>query len=237
MKTLVVIPTFNEKENLAETVHALFEACRDDVHALIVDDSSPDGTGKVADELVNKHNGRLQVIHREEKLGLGSAYLEGFRHGLTHKYAAICEMDADGSHDPRALPSLLKRSRIDKLVIGSRYVEGGVIEGWGLHRKIMSSAANGFARRVLRLRTRDVSAGFRCYGADVAKTIVNRGVVSSGYAFQEEALYITERVGMEVIEVPITFRDRKKGRSKLSLKDIKEFVAVVLHLRKKEGVT
>src|SRR5512142_2276400 len=187
MKSLVVIPTYNERENVETIVLAVLAAGGEGTDVLVVDDASPDGTGALADALAETHPGRVSVLHRQGKLGLGSAYLEGFRLGLGRGYDAVCEMDADGSHDPSALPLLLAEAeRGADVAIGSRRVAGGQVVGWGPHRHLMSGGAMALSRLALGLRTKDVTSGFRCYRADVARALLSMPIRSNGYAFQEE---------------------------------------------------
>ncbi len=236
MKTLIVIPTYNERENLEMLVVSVLGLRVQNLAILIVDDASPDGTGALADTLVQMHPERISVMHREGKRGLGSAYLDGFRIGIERGFEAICEMDADGSHDPTALPRLIdeiEQGSAD-VTIGSRRVPGGETIGWGPHRHLMSRGAMLFARFVLGLRTHDVTSGFRCYRASVIKQLLDRVIVSNGYAFQEETLFYCEKLGFRVSEVPIIFRDRTRGQSKLSWSEVPEFFVTVLRLRRRQ---
>lgn len=237
MKTLVIIPTYNERENLEALALRVLGETAQDTHLLIVDDGSPDGTGYIADSLVSAHPERVQVMHRGAKNGLGSAYLAGFRYALDAGYDAACEMDADGSHDPTALPALIAAvaGGAADLVIGSRRVPGGRIIGWGPHRHFMSAAAANFSRLALGLKTHDVTAGFRCYRASVLRSLIDSNLSSDGYAFQEEAAFHTERLGFRVSEIPIIFRDRTAGKSKLTWKEIPAFFGTILRLLRKYG--
>ena len=233
MKTLVVIPTFNEKENLGAIAAGIFRHAPPDTAILVVDDNSPDGTGALADELARLYAGRLFVRHRQGKLGLGSAYLDGFRYGLEHGFEALCEMDADGSHDPAALPQLIAAVADGAdVAIGSRRVPGGRTEGWGPHRDLMSRSAMGLTRLALGLRTRDVTAGFRCYRAAAAAELLKLPIRSSGYAFQEEMIFYSERLGFRIKEIPIVFRDRRFGVSKLTPAEVRKFFTIIWHLRR-----
>lgn len=236
MRTLVVIPTYNERENVGSAVARLLALGRADLAVLIVDDASPDGTGALADALAQTHPDQVSVLHRTGKLGLGSAYVQGFRAGLAAGAEIICEMDADGSHDPDALPALL--AEIDRgadVVIGSRRVPGGSTRGWGAHRHLMSAGATAFARLALGLATKDVTSGFRCYRRPLVEALLKEEVASDGYAFQEETLFHCERLGARVREVPITFRDRIRGESKLSWSEVPAFFAAVVRLRRRFG--
>ena len=234
MKTLVVIPTYNERENIEMILMRILNLGVPDLHVLVVDDASPDGTGHFVDAFSCANPGVVQVIHRTEKSGIGSAYLAGFRYGIDHGFEVMCEMDADGSHDPGTLPSLIEKISSDSadVVIGSRRVRGGEIVGWGPHRHMMSHAAMLFARLALGLQTRDVTSGFRCYRTSVVKQLLHRTIRSNGYAFQEETVFYCEKLGFRIQEVPIVFKDRTKGNSKLSWKDIFEFFATIQRLRK-----
>jgi dolichol-phosphate mannosyltransferase len=233
MKTLVVIPTYNERSNLVTLVARILVLDVPDLAVLVVDDSSPDGTGVAADTLAAAHRGKVFSLHRPGKLGLGTAYLDGFRWGVAHGFDALCEMDADGSHDPDALPALVgavERGVAD-VAIGSRRVRGGTTIGWGPHRHLMSHGAMSFSRLALGLRTRDVTSGYRCYSSATVRELLGRKILSNGYAFQEETLYYCEKLGFRVREIPIVFRDRTIGRSKLSWREVPEFFATIRRLR------
>jgi dolichol-phosphate mannosyltransferase len=235
MRTLVIIPTYNERENIGTVVVSFLEATNADVAVLIVDDASPDGTGELANVLSMQHSDRVFVLHRKGKLGLGSAYLAGFRYALDRGYDAVCEMDADGSHDPHALPRLIALvEQGADLAIGSRRVPGGNVVGWGPHRHLMSSGAMSVARLALGLKARDVTSGFRCYRAALAAELLAQPIVSNGYAFQEETLFYAERLGYKVVETPIVFRDRLHGQSKLSLKEVTQFFSIIVTLLTKK---
>jgi dolichol-phosphate mannosyltransferase len=232
MKPLVVLPTYNERENLESVVTQVMNE-EGNWSVLVVDDNSPDGTGDVAEGLALRYPGRVHVLHRSGKLGLGSAYLEGFRHAIGRGFDPVCEMDADGSHDPSVLPKFLERvSKGAQVVIGSRRVAGGKIVGWKPHRHFMSRGAMELTKIALGLKTKDVTSGFRCYRADAVTMILEAPIESDGYAFQEEVLFHCEKWGLRIEEVPIVFRDRRRGSSKLSRKDIAEFFSVVWRLRR-----
>jgi len=233
MKTLVVIPTYNERENIESILTSILHSGSADVSILVVDDASPDGTGRLADEISVNHPGRVFVMHRPAKSGLGSAYLDGFRFGLERGFEALCEMDADGSHDPAALPLLI--AAVEKgadVAVGSRRVRGGRVTGWGPHRHLMSWGAMTFAKIALGLKTNDVTSGFRCYRAPVAAAILRLPIASSGYAFQEETIYYCEKMGFRVREIPIVFRDRVRGSSKLSFSEVPAFFRTIFRLRR-----
>lgn len=221
-RTLVVIPTFNELENLPLILGRLHKA-QPDVHVLVVDDSSPDGTGKLADELASQDPERLHVMHRTAKAGLGAAYLAGFAWGLSRQYTVLVEMDADGSHAPEQLYLLL--DAVDDgadLAIGSRYVRGGAVRNWPWHRRALSKTANTYARLLLAVGIRDVTAGYRAYRREVLEKIDLAAVDSRGYCFQVDLTWRTVNSGFTVVEVPITFTEREFGVSKMSGSSIRE---------------
>jgi glycosyltransferase involved in cell wall biosynthesis len=230
MKTLVVIPTYNERENLAGLVEHIL-ALPVSVDVLVVDDNSPDGTGQLADQLAADRPNRVFVLHRPSKNGLGTAYFDGFQWGLKHRYDALCEMDADGSHDPADLPDLIGAVEDGAdLAIGSRRVRGGRIVGWNAWRHLMSWGANTISRLLLRLKTKDVTAGFRCIRADLIRRVLTAVPAAGGYAFQEESLFMFERSGARIFETPVVFVDRRKGSSKLGRQEIKEFFQTIVRL-------
>jgi dolichol-phosphate mannosyltransferase len=216
----LILPTYNEAENLEPIVRRSLDVIRDaasDGHrVLVVDDASPDGTGAIADRLAEELPDEVEVLHRAAKLGLGQAYLAGFRRALDAGAALICEMDADFSHDPADLARLLRAADDADLVVGSRYVAGGQIEGWGLMRRIVSRGGCWYAERVLGVDVRDLTGGFKCYRREVLEAIELDTVRSQGYAFQVELTYRAVRNGFRVREIPIVFRDREVGRSKMS---------------------
>jgi dolichol-phosphate mannosyltransferase len=216
-RALVVIPTFNERENLPVIVERL-HAALPGIHLLVVDDSSPDGTGEVADGLAAEDaRNRVHVLHRVEKDGLGKAYLAGFAWGLDRDYATIIEMDADGSHAPEQLHRLLDAVNDGAdLVIGSRYVPGGQLVNWPRHREMLSRGANTYARLALGARVHDITAGFRAYRRQVLDKIELDTVESAGYCFQIDLAWRAVRAGFDVREVPITFTEREIGESKMS---------------------
>ena len=226
-RTLVIIPTFNERENLPLIVSRV-HAARQDVHILIVDDGSPDGTGELADELALADTDRVHVMHRTSKAGLGAAYLAGFAWGLNREYSVLVEMDADGSHAPEQLHRLL--DAIDAgadLVIGSRYVDGGTVRNWPWRRWALSWTANTYARVALAIGIHDITAGYRAYRREVLEAIDLDGVDSKGYCFQIDLTRRTLNNGFVVGEVPITFTERELGVSKMSGSNIREAVVKV----------
>jgi dolichol-phosphate mannosyltransferase len=229
-KVLIVVPTYNERDNLKALVRAVFEQVPS-AHLLVVDDASPDGTGELADDLRDRDS-RIRVIHRPGKLGLGTAYVVGFRYGLARDYTYIIEMDADFSHDPKYLPRLLERARAGAdLVQGSRYVQGGGTENWGLGRRVLSRGGSLYARTILGVPVRDLTGGFKCFRRRVLETLDLDAVRSEGYSFQIEMTYRTIREGFRVEEVPITFVDRRVGQSKMSKNIFMEAIWMVWSLR------
>lgn len=226
-EVLVVLPTYNEKDNLERVVTAVRHLGHD---VLIVDDSSPDGTGEIGDRLAAADSG-IRVLHRESKLGLGSAYEDAFRIGLAEGSRLFVEMDADGSHRPQDLDAIVEAARgCGGLAVGSRYIRGGQIVGWSPHRLLLSRAANVYCRVLLRLRTHDCTSGFRCYTRELLSEIKLDDVVSQGYSFQIEMVHRTVKLGYPVVEVPIRFEERVAGRSKVSRGEIRRALLTVLRL-------
>ena len=229
-RALVCIPTYNERENIEAIARAAL-AADPRIDLLIIDDNSPDGTGRIADELAAA-DPRAHVLHRPHKQGLGRAYLDGFRWALERGYAFILEMDADFSHDPRYLPGFLDRAEAGvDLILGSRYVPGGGTVNWGLGRKLVSRAGSLYARTILGLRQRDLTGGFKCFRRGVLESIDLASVRSSGYAFQIELTYRTIQKGFSVMEIPIVFEDRRVGQSKMTGQIVLEALAMVWKLR------
>lgn len=216
LRTLVIIPTYNELENLPIILGRLFEAAPE-VNVLIMDDNSPDGTGQLADDIAASDQ-RVSAQHRTGKLGLGSAYLQGFEWGLEQGFDRLVEMDADGSHPPSALPALIEASRRGDtgLVIGSRWVKGGSVVNWPKRREILSRGANLYARLMLGIKVKDATAGFRVYRADVLRSLELTSIESKGYCFQIDMTLRTLDAGVRVVELPIEFREREIGESKMS---------------------
>jgi dolichol-phosphate mannosyltransferase len=227
----VVLPTYDEADNIVG-ISAAILAALPRATLLVVDDGSPDGTGVMADELAAA-DGRVRVCHRAAKQGLGRAYLDGFRVALAGGASAVVQMDADWSHDPGLLPSLVAPVLSDEadLVIGSRYVKGGGVVDWGIGRRFVSRAGSLFARTVLALSPQDLTGGFKAWRASTLGAIPFAGVHAGGYVFQIEMTYRASRAGARVREVPIVFRDRRAGQSKMSRKIIVEALLVVLQLR------
>jgi dolichol-phosphate mannosyltransferase len=229
-RTLVVIPTYNEQDNLEPLLDAIHRFV--DLDVLIVDDGSPDGTGAIADRLAAADR-RIRVLHRHGKQGLGTAYLAGFAQAIERGYERVCEMDADFSHPPWDLPRLVHASAAAELVIGSRYVKGGNTVGWDRRRRLLSRGANLYTRLLLASGIRDNTAGFRCYHTAALRQLDLNAVAAQGYAFQIEMAYRMVRAGFRVREIPIHFVDRQVGRSKMSGKIAREALLLVPRLRGK----
>jgi dolichol-phosphate mannosyltransferase len=229
-RTLVVVPTYNERDNLEPLVAAIHAYL--DVDILIVDDGSPDGTGALADQLA-AHDPRVRVQHRQGKQGLGTAYLAGFATAIAEGYERVCEMDADFSHPPWDLPRLVFASEEAELVIGSRYVRGGCTVGWTAWRRLLSRGANLYARLLLGAHLQDMTAGFRCYHTAALCRLDLAKVSAQGYGFQIEMAWRMLRAGCRVQEVPIHFVDRRVGKSKMSGAIAREALLLVPRLRRK----
>jgi dolichol-phosphate mannosyltransferase len=227
---LMIVPTYNERENIRQLVSEL-RSLPIDVHVLVVDDGSPDGTGVIADEMAAQDPG-VAVLHRSGKLGLGTAYKAGFAYGLARPYQYICTMDADFSHNPASLPALVEKAAAgDDLVIGSRYVPGGGVVGWPAGRKLLSAVANRMAHLFLGIAARDCTAGFRCYRRVVLETIPLDSIFSGGYSFLIEMAFHCEAAGFRIGEVPITFVNRTQGASKISKLEIYKAMYTLVRLR------
>jgi len=229
-RALVCLPTYDERENLAPMVEAVLAAAPG-LEILVVDDNSPDGTGRLADELAATRP-RLHVLHRAGKEGLGKAYLAAFAWALQRDYGLVLEMDCDFSHDPRYLPAMLAAAEEADLVLGSRYVAGGGTVNWGLLRKLISRGGSLYARTILGLRVRDLTGGFKCFRREVLEAIDLPTVECTGYAFQIELTYRAVRRGFRVREVPIVFTDRRVGHSKMSRRIVLEAIGKVWSIRR-----
>jgi dolichol-phosphate mannosyltransferase len=227
VRATVCLPTYNERENLEPMVRALVER---GVRVLVIDDSSPDGTGEIADRLATELDA-VDVLHRPRKEGLGPAYIAGFRRALADGADRIMEMDCDFSHDPDDVPRLIEASENADLVLGSRYVPGGGVGNWGLARRVISRGGSLYAQILLQTRARDLTGGFKCYRREVLERIDLDAIHSRGYAFQIETTYRTLRAGFRVVEVPIVFVDREVGGSKMSRAIVLEAVWKVPLLR------
>ena len=233
----LILPTYDEAENVEAIVTAalavLERAAPEGHRILIVDDDSPDGTGRIADRLAERHEA-VEVLHRTERTGLGPAYLAGFARALAGGAGYVFEMDADFSHDPEDLARLLDCVRGDAdLALGSRYADGGAVTDWGLVRRVVSRGGSWYARRVLGLAVRDLTGGFKCFRREVLEAIDLPTIRSQGYAFQVELTYRAVRRGFRVRKVPITFRDRLHGRSKMSARIAIEAIFLVPRLRRR----
>lgn len=228
-KILLLLPTYNEKANLEKMVKEIFSFLPG-TDILVIDDSSPDGTGEVAEELSKKIK-QLQVLHRAKKLGLGSAYLEGFRYALSKDYQAVIQMDADCSHSPSALPGLIKELDSCDCVIGSRYVQGGGIKGWSWHRLLLSQCANFYCRTILGVPIQDLTGGFRALKRKVLESLELNQILSEGYAFQIELNWRIFKYGFRIQEIPIIFSERAGGKSKFGFPIILEALWIVWKLK------
>ena len=232
MKVVVVVPTYNEASNLPRLASRLFALEMPSIHLLVVDDASPDGTGQVAEGLTGEYPGRVRVLHREGKQGLGTAYVEGFRHALDWDADVVVEMDADLSHDPQYLLALLDKMPDYDVAVASRYIPGGGADpGWGLGRRLLSQGGNTYARLVTGLRVRDSTSGFKALRRQVVESIDMDAFRCKGFAFQIEMAYACQRKGFKVAEVPISFIDRGIGTSKLSTAIVLEALWNVFWMR------
>lgn len=228
-KVLVVIPTYNEKDNLPRIVPEVL-AQDDRISVLVVDDNSPDGTGQIADRMAGE-NPRIQVLHRPGKQGLGKAYLAGFEWALARDYDRIIEMDADFSHNPKYLPEILRASEQADLVLGSRYISGVNVVNWPMSRLLLSYFANVYARIVTGMQVRDLTGGFKCFRRQLLETLNLQEIHSNGYAFQIEMSFRAFRRGFKLQEIPIVFVDREHGQSKMSKAIVREAIWMVPKLR------
>jgi dolichol-phosphate mannosyltransferase len=224
--TLVIIPTYNEKDNVRTIVERTLAATDGSVNVLIVDDNSPDGTGDIADDLATNSD-RVHVMHRAEKNGLGGAYLAGFAWGLEEGYGKLVEMDADGSHHPEYLPWMLSLADENDLVLGSRWVHGGAVENWPWYRKALSRGGNLYSRLALGIDIKDATGGFRVFTASALRRINLEGIASKGYCFQVDLCWRALEAGLRVVETPITFSEREFGVSKMSGHIVRESLLLV----------
>lgn len=231
MKKILVIPTYNEKENIQKIIPAVqkFDLGLD---ILVVDDNSPDGTSTIVKKIAEKYQkDRIYVLDRKGKEGLGKAYIAGFNWALDHKYDVIIQMDADFSHDPKYLKEMLEQIKDYDLVIGSRYVKGGGTRGWTIDRKIISRGGGLYSKTILGTKVNDLTGGFKCWRADLLKSIGLNKITSNGYSFQIEMNYRAEKNGAKIKEIPIIFVDRNVGQSKMSKKIVWEAIWKVWKLR------
>jgi dolichol-phosphate mannosyltransferase len=222
MKALVIIPTYNERENLPRLIPQILSQ-GSEFQVLVVDDNSPDGTGGVADELVAA-DPRVHVMHRDGKRGLGTAYVAGFKWALAEGFDYVFEMDADFSHDPAYLAALITATENADLAIGSRYVPGGGVTDWGPVRRFISRGGSAYARLALRVPVRDLTGGFKCFRREVLEAIDLDSIEARGYAFQVETTYRALKMGFRVVELPILFRDRREGSSKMNKSIVAEAI-------------
>lgn len=219
MKTILIIPTYNEAENLPKITAALFALPLNDLHILVVDDNSPDGTGQIAEDLGKANPGRVHVLHRAGKMGLGTAYIQGFQWSLQQGYEAIGQMDADFSHDPQKVLDLVKTLETCDVAIGSRYVPGGSVDKrWPFWRKALSGWGSFYSRTILNIPLRDATGGFKLWRAATLTAMPLEKIRSNGYVFQVEMSYVAYRLGFKIKEVPIYFADRRWGKSKMSFR-------------------
>lgn len=225
----MIVPTYNEADNLDELLSRLL-SLPVPINVMVVDDNSPDGTGRIADQWSSAYPDRVEVLHRAEKLGLGTAYIAGFRHALELGAKYIMTMDADFSHNPQYIPAMLEKAQQHHVVIGSRYVPGGGSRNCTWKRILLSRAANLFARTALGLKAQDATAGFRLYRREVLESIPLDQIFSSGYSFLVEMLFMCQRRGWSIGEVPIIFEDRRKGQTKISRQEIFKAQYTVLRL-------
>ena len=234
-KVVVVIPTYNELDNLPKITKVLFELNSPGLEILIVDDASPDGTGQLADQLAGQHAGRFHVVHRPGKQGLGTAYIQGFTWALDQGAETVIQMDADFSHSPSYIPQFLEQIQNYDVVVGSRYISGGRLdERWSWGRWFLSWWANSvWVRLILGVKTKDATAGFKCWRASALQAIGLERIKSNGYVFQVEMCYVAEKVGLRIKEIPIYFEDRRIGRSKMSVRVKVEAALRVFEIRKR----
>ena len=228
-KALVIIPTYNERDNIGKVLEPVLGVA-DRIEVLIVDDNSPDGTGELADNIAAS-NPRVHVLHRKGKLGLGSAYREGFRYALEHEYELVFEMDADFSHDPRYLPDFFEAIKDNDLVIGSRYVSGVNVVNWPMRRLLLSYGASFYTRAITGMPIRDPTGGFKCFRRRVLESLDLNRISSDGYSFQIEVNFKVWRKKFRIKEIPIVFVDRHSGTSKMSRRIVFEAVWMVWWLK------
>lgn len=231
MKISIIIPTYNERENLERLVNEIFSlSLKDYLQIIIVDDNSPDGTGRIAEKLSEKYPQRLIVIHRPQKLGLGTAYKAGFEKALALGSDLILTMDADWSHHPQYFPQFIASQNSAEVIIGSRYIKGGQVRGWKFPRKILSKGANLISRIILGLEIHDNTTGYRCYQRKVLEKINFNKIESEGYSFLIEMMFLCQEAGFKIKEIPIIFENRRKGKSKISQEEIWKAIKTVLRL-------
>jgi len=220
MNTVVLMPTYNELGVLESSVEAVLSQ-ELDIEILIIDDNSPDGTGRLADDLSRKHQ-QVSVLHRTQKQGLGKAYIAGFDWAIKRSFEFVVQMDADGSHRPSDLEKLTRQAKLNRLVIGSRWVPGGEVENWPWYRQLISKSGNFYARKLLDSSIRDMTAGFRCYPTSLLESLPLEKVQAQGYGFQIEMTLLCQDRGVQILEVPIRFVERTRGKSKMSYRIVLE---------------
>lgn len=234
MKALIIIPTFNEKENIDRVISEIYKNTEnvvdEEIHILVVDDGSPDGTAQIVKEMQSS-NQKIHIIEREKKLGLGTAYVRGFKYALENGYDYIFEMDADLSHDPKELPNFLREIKEYDLVLGSRYIKGVNVINWPLGRLLLSYFANVYTRIITGIPVKDSTGGFKCFRREVLENIDYDKIKSNGYSFQIEVNYKVWRKKFKIKEIPIIFVDRTEGESKMSKKIVREAIFMVWKLR------
>ena len=230
MKALVIIPTYNEAENIHKIIPAIFEQTSSSVEILVVDDNSPDGTGDLV-QTMQKENERIHLLRRAGKLGLGSAYVEGFKFALENGFDRVLEMDADFSHNPKDVPRLIEATEKYDLAVGSRYIQGVNVVNWPLSRLILSMGASLYTRLITGLPVHDCTSGFKCYRKSVLETIDLDRIESDGYTFQIEMKFRAWKLGFTLHEVPIVFVDRVAGTSKMSKRIVREAIMMVWKLK------
>lgn len=228
--TLLIIPTYNESSNIPSLLEAIWKYVPD-IHILIVDDNSPDGTGKIVKKLQESYVGKLHLLERAGKNGLGTAYIAGFRWGLEHHYAQMIQMDADFSHDPQVLPTMISNLKEHSFIIGSRYVKGGGTKNWSFIRKCISVLGSLYARTILGVNIHDFTGGFNGWQSKVLSTIALNGIKSQGYSFQIEMKYRASKAGFSHKEIPISFNERRSGQSKMSYRIVLEAIQAVWRIR------
>lgn len=234
-KVMVILPTYNERENIPDLVDALFKLAIANFHLLIVDDNSPDGTGEIAEQIARSqdYRGKVNVLHRPQKQGLGPAYIAGYKHALADDAQLIIQMDADFSHQPKYIPQMLEQARANDVVVGSRYVAGGSVdERWGPIRKLLSWWANRlYTPGILGIPIRDTTGGFRLFQRDCLESLDLDRIKANGYVFQVEVIYVMNRLGYAIKEIPIHFPDRERGVSKMSPSIAAEAALRVLQIK------
>jgi len=230
MKRGIIIPTYNESDNIERLISDIFRL-DPEFHLIVVDDSSPDGTGDIVKRAIPDHPDKIRLITQKKKMGLGPAYVKGISIALEDGWDQICEMDADFSHQPKYIPELFKEMSEYDLTMGSRYIKGGGIENWNFFRRFLSSYGNFYARLILGVKIRDMTSGFKCFKREVLESINIQDIKSNGYSFQIETVYRTLINGFKIKEVPIVFVEREQGQSKMSNSIIQEAITMVWKLR------